>query len=40
MRRMIAWLLRATPEPVPEDDERRSPDYCWTHDTIETEDDR
>lgn len=39
MRRMIAWLLRATPEDESED-EQRSPDYCWTHGELEPEEER
>lgn len=26
----------AMPEPEPEPDDQRSPDYCWTHNKIET----
>lgn len=31
--RLRFWLLRhEEAPPAPEDDPRRSPDYCWAHD--------
>lgn len=37
---LFAQALRGDPAPAPEPEPERDPDYCFTHDKIEREDER